>query len=325
VERHRLRSEFLAPCRWLDPPRRDTRRVWVYTPPGYTPNGEPYRLLLLFDGYDYLHYLHAPTILDNLIAEGHIPPLVAVLFDSPNEVRRELGASPFFVECLARDLIPWARQNYHITTDPARAIVGGFSLGGFAAAFAALCHPELFGNVLSQSGAFWWNLAYEPEEVQHLQEALQRLGYDSGSADGQFGPKTVDALRAFQKDRGLAVERADVGGIGPETEQALHEALGSQWKLTPIVDREHEWLARQFAASPTLPLRFYLNVGRFETYPSPNHGPSQLVNNRHLRNVLLAKGYPFYYAEFCGAHSFLWWQSTLADGLLALIGNQERM
>jgi enterochelin esterase family protein len=29
-------------------------------------------------------------------------------------------------------------------------------MGGLTAAYAALRHPEVFGNVLSQSGSFWW-------------------------------------------------------------------------------------------------------------------------------------------------------------------------
>src|SRR5262249_22864768 len=54
------------------------RRVWVYTPPGHTAAGAPYALLLLFDGWQYLHLIPTPTILDNLLAEGRLPPLVAV-------------------------------------------------------------------------------------------------------------------------------------------------------------------------------------------------------------------------------------------------------
>jgi len=34
--------------------------------------------------------------------------------------------------------------------------IGGLSDGGFAAAYLALHHSEIFGNANSQSGAFWW-------------------------------------------------------------------------------------------------------------------------------------------------------------------------
>src|SRR5262249_36594892 len=57
---------------------------------------------------------------------------------------------------LAHELLPWARERYAITSDPARIVVAGSSYGGLAAAYAGFRHPEVFGNVLSQSGAFWW-------------------------------------------------------------------------------------------------------------------------------------------------------------------------
>lgn len=39
--------------------------------------------------------------------------------------------------------------------------------------------------------------------VQALQRVLNLLGYNCGEADGQFGPKTKEALIAFQNDNGL--------------------------------------------------------------------------------------------------------------------------
>ncbi len=51
------------------------------------------------------------------------------------------------------------------------------------------------------------------------------------------------------------------------------------------------------------------------------YGRSILVTNRHLRDVLLAKGYEVHYQEFAGGHDYLSWRGTLADGLILLIGN----
>jgi enterochelin esterase family protein len=149
VEMHRLRSQILE----------NERRVWVYTPPGYTTSGEPCGLLLLFDGQAYVDLVPTPTILDNLLSEGKIPPLVAVIPDSlDQETRsRELPCYEPFVAFLTQELLPWVHENYHVSADPTRGIVGGSSYGGLAAAFVGLRASEHFGNVLSQSGSFWWD------------------------------------------------------------------------------------------------------------------------------------------------------------------------
>ena len=70
-------------------------------------------------------------------------------------------------------------------------------------------------------------------------------------------------------------------------------------------------LVLSFRTSPRLPIKFYMEVGRFD---------SLLEINRELRDVLLLKGYPVTYREFDGGHDYLAWRGTLADGLVALIG-----
>ncbi len=240
VELHHFRSALLG----------NERRTWVYTPPGYSRDkDEAYRLLILFDGWAYLKLIPTPTILDNLLADGRLAPVVAVMLDSLSlETRlRELVFHDPFNDFLVTELAAWLRANYHVTSDPARTAIGGSSAGGLAAAYAALKHPEVFGNVLSQSGAF---------------------------------------------------------------------------SLTPEGYAEDEWLARQFADGDRLPLSFYLDTGILETNSlrAPGACPSPLVANRHLRDVLRAKGYPIHYAEFPGGHDYISWRGTLADGLQALFG-----
>jgi enterochelin esterase-like enzyme len=147
VERRRLRSEILE----------NERRVWVYTPAGYDPDRpEPYDVLLLFDGTGFVKMSPFPTILDNLVASGAIPPLVAVMPCSLSQELRlkELLLHEPFNRFLSEELMPWAQASYRLTRDPERTVVGGASAGGLAAAYAAFGHPELFGNVLSLSGAF---------------------------------------------------------------------------------------------------------------------------------------------------------------------------
>lgn len=222
--------------------------VWVYTPPGYTTDGAPYGLVLALDGWLYLDLIPLPTTLDNLIAAGRLPPMVGIMVSSPLDAtrQRDLSCYPPFADFVARELVPWARQNFHLAADPAQNIIVGVSLGGLMAAFIALHHSDLFGSVLAQSAFFGWR---------------------------------------------------------PRGEQDM-------------------WIAREYIARPLLPLRFYIEAGRFETELQTNEPGwgNFLLAARYMRDVLRAKGYSVAYSEFSGGHNATNWQGTLGEGLLALRG-----
>lgn len=134
------------------------RDIWVYTPAGFSRIAGRYNLLVVFDGADYISDVPTPVILDNLISKRLIPPTVSVFVGNPTDSSRavELPCSPQFADFLAAELVPWMRKNYDASAIPTDAAVAGSSFGGLAAAFAGFRHPEIFGNVLSQSGSFWW-------------------------------------------------------------------------------------------------------------------------------------------------------------------------
>lgn len=160
------------------------RRVWVYTPATTSPtqppapapapaptsgasatpapagpeSATPLPVLVLFDGEMWQPELGVATLLDNLIADGRLPPLVALLPDALDSDTRwsELACNDRFVDFLTDDLLPWAAARWPLTTDPARTVLAGQSLGGLLATYAAVRAPHRFGNALSQSGSFWW-------------------------------------------------------------------------------------------------------------------------------------------------------------------------
>ena len=59
--------------------------------------------------------------------------------------------------------------------------------------------------------------------VTDLQKALNQLGYDAGTADGNYGAGTTAAVTAFQKDKGLTQD----GVAGPTTLTAINTALAA--------------------------------------------------------------------------------------------------
>lgn len=154
TELHRVRSEILG----------NERRVWVHLPAGYDAS-EQYGLLVVFDGWAYVNLVPTPTILDNLVAAGRIPPLVAVMPDSLGQEERnlELPCHTPFVDFLVDELLPWARGRWSLGDDPERTIVAGSSFGGLAAVHAVFERPDVFGSAISQSGSFGWGVEGDRE------------------------------------------------------------------------------------------------------------------------------------------------------------------
>lgn len=76
----------------------------------------------------------------------------------------------------------------------------GVGMSGAGQAGAAKGTPSLGGN---------------RDQVKQVQEALKDKGHDPGPIDGVMGPKTQDALRAFQKDQNLpSTGRMDTQTLG---------------------------------------------------------------------------------------------------------------
>jgi Domain of unknown function (DUF3327)/Putative esterase len=94
----------------------ENRPFSVYLPAAFDPAGGPYPYVVVFDGEVYgaapEPLIPAPTILDNLIAQGKVPPMLAVLLDSLGSRDRDLAMSAPFGDFLAEELAPWVRGAY---------------------------------------------------------------------------------------------------------------------------------------------------------------------------------------------------------------------
>ena len=213
------------------------RTIEVYVPHGLDALDGPIGSLYLFDGEEYLRDMHIADVLDNLIGERRIGPLIAIMIhDLPGSDRdRELSCDPNFTEFLATELVPWVRSNFRVSEDPRRTVVGGVSLGGLEAAFVACKHPELFGAVLAQSGSFWWrpNPASLTNGKPWMAEQYTKgsrlpvrfflsVGRDEIVPSGANGVFDIRQMRDALSGRGYDVKYAEIEG--------QHDPIN--WRLT---------------------------------------------------------------------------------------------
>lgn len=146
ITRHRVGTDLLQ-----DDGERD---VYLYKPP----TGAAVPLLIVYDGYDYLHRGKLATIVDNLIADQRIRP-IALAFLQNGKSRRnvEYFCSDATISWLDREVLPLARENLrliNINDHPAQYGVLGASAGGLMSMYTGLRMSEIFGKVLCQSGVF---------------------------------------------------------------------------------------------------------------------------------------------------------------------------
>ena len=69
------------------------------------------------------------------------------------------------------------------------------------------------------------------DDVKKLQETLNAMGYDCGTADGIFGVKTEIAVRSFQQANGLAID----GIAGKNTLALLYNKEGKEERTYKVV------------------------------------------------------------------------------------------
>jgi len=135
-----------------------TRQVAVYVPKQYVA-GTTAPFIIGADGPDNLLF----TVLDNLIAEGKVPPMIAISIGngSGDAQGSERGLeydtmSGLYAEFIEKEILPLVESKCQVklTNDPdGRATMGGSS-GGSCALIMAWYHPEWYHLVLTYSGTY---------------------------------------------------------------------------------------------------------------------------------------------------------------------------
>jgi enterochelin esterase-like enzyme len=141
------------------------RKMLVYTPSGYSTDCK-YPVLYLLHGIggdetEWQRLCHPENILDNLLADGKIQPMIVVMPNgrAQKNDRAEgnvfAGAPAFanFENDLLKDVIPAIENKYSVYTDREHRALAGLSMGGGQSLNFGLAHLDVFAWVGGFSSA----------------------------------------------------------------------------------------------------------------------------------------------------------------------------
>ena len=130
------------------------RRVHLYQPP----SAAACPLILVLDGNDYIRQGKLIQILDNLIAQKCVQPVALALVPHAGLARVvEYLSNDATLGFLNNCVLPLAYRELNLINlkaKPGAFGIMGASMGGLMALYAGLRMPEIFGNVLTQSGCY---------------------------------------------------------------------------------------------------------------------------------------------------------------------------
>lgn len=176
-----------------------TRRMRVYTPPGYSKE-RSYPVLYLLHGIggdenEWAREGSPQIILDNLIAEKKAVPMIVVLPNgraskdvAPRDpIPKQSPAFAAFEKELLTDLIPFIEKNYAVLPGRDNRALAGLSMGGGQALNFGLGNLETFAWIGAFSAA---PNTQRPSELIKDPEAITRMlrvfYLSCGNKDGLF-------------------------------------------------------------------------------------------------------------------------------------------
>lgn len=130
----------------------NARQVLIYLPPGYPQAVDSCGLILFHDGLEFVSLAYAHNVLDYLIAQRAIEPVIAVFVPPVNRTAEYAGTlRSQFTSFIIQELIPWLYRKYPLRRAAQWHATVGASNGGNIALWLGVSHPEVFGKIAAFS------------------------------------------------------------------------------------------------------------------------------------------------------------------------------
>lgn len=196
----------------------ETRRIAVYTPPGYAGDAT-YPVLYMPDGGVQEDFPHVAATVDAGIRAGEMRAMIVVGIENterrrdmtgPTEVEEDrriaprVGGSAAFRRFIADELMPEVQRRYRVSGESA---IIGESLAGLFVVETFFAQPGLFDTYIALSPSLWWNageLVAQAGERLRTREGGPATVYLSSADEDNIAPaaaRLAEAFRANAADR----------------------------------------------------------------------------------------------------------------------------
>jgi len=201
------------------------REMYVYTPPGYAKGNASYPVLYLIHGggdtaSSWSTVGRANDILDNLLAEKAIKPMIVVMpsgwTPSGGQVMTSDATKDPFNDEMLKDIIPYVQANYRTLPTPENRALSGLSMGGIQTLNVGLHNLGTFRYVAVMSSG-WISEAdrdffYKTEagKIPSYNKELRLFWWGWGETDiaRANGLAVIDAFKA----KGVKIETLETPG-----------------------------------------------------------------------------------------------------------------
>jgi len=188
-----------------------TRKMQVYTPPGYSKD-KKYPVLYLLHGIggdetEWQRYAKPNILLDNLLADKKVEPMIVVMPNGRAQKNDRAGGDIFrsapafaaFEKDLLEDVIPAIESHYSVHADHEHRALAGLSMGGGQALNFGLAHLDTFAWIGAFSAAPNTKPAKElvPDPVA-AKKKLKLLWVSCGKKDGLL--RVSQGVHAYLRD-----------------------------------------------------------------------------------------------------------------------------
>ena len=232
------------------------RKFWIYVPAQYDPQ-KPTCSMIVQDGLNRAKEWRLPQILDNLIHNKEVPPIIGIFVDpgivpvaNPNNDKAQPRFNRSFeydslgdryARFLISELLPEVGKSYNLSVEANDRGLAGASSGGICAFNAAWERPDAFRRVLSTIGTFVglrganrFPMLIRKTEPKPLRVFLQDGSHDLNIYAGDLFIANQDMLSAL-KHAGYEVNHAwgEGGHNGKHGSAIMPEALRWLWRDYP--------------------------------------------------------------------------------------------